>query len=144
MGVLFFLFFLPFSSFFFCFCFTSSGNISNESIPPPISPRPDCGGRRLSQAGREEVMNTSAQLFHQLAFLYFFFFSANTNTVRLFFLFSSLRLRGKRSSNFDKTIRKVGQDVFCAPWGVGLTSVSSMSAASLTPGILVLPWLMYQ
>jgi len=27
------------------------------SLAPPVSPRPDCGGRQLSQAGSEEVAN---------------------------------------------------------------------------------------
>jgi len=30
---------------------------ARESLAPPVSPRPDCGGRQLSQAGSEEVAN---------------------------------------------------------------------------------------
>lgn len=33
-----------------------------ESLAPPISPHPDCGGRQLSQAGGEGVANPRANL----------------------------------------------------------------------------------
>jgi len=33
-----------------------------ESLAPPISPHPDCGGRQLSQAGGEGVVNPRANL----------------------------------------------------------------------------------
>lgn len=34
-----------------------------RSLHPPIPPHPDCGGRKLSQAGREGVAKTSARSF---------------------------------------------------------------------------------
>lgn len=77
----------------------------SDSFPPPISPHPDCGGSKLSQAGREGVTKTSAQLFPSPAF-------------------DSRRRRGRKRKKKEKEGEgEVESDVkswsrfFCTPWG---------------------------